>query len=72
MFRHQQNASMNKDNDSEASSSGTLSGFYTYKNTFDKDHVWLDIPKNGMVMVMIRKRGRKIGSISLLDEMIDG
>lgn len=46
IFRHQQNASMNKDAE-EASSSGcgNLRGFYSYKNTFDKDSVWLDIPK---------------------------
>ncbi|KAJ9191188.1 transcriptional regulator family: Fungal Specific TF [Paecilomyces variotii] len=44
VFRHQQNASMNKDE--EASGKGSLRGFYSYKNTFDKDSVWLDIPKN--------------------------
>lgn len=27
---------------------GDLKGFYSYKNTFDKDSVWLDIPKHGM------------------------
>lgn len=26
---------------------GNLKGFYSYKNTFDKDSVWLDIPKHG-------------------------
>lgn len=26
---------------------GDLKGFYSYKNTFDKDSVWLDIPKHG-------------------------
>ena len=25
----------------------SLSGFYAYKNTFDEDSVWLDIPKKG-------------------------
>lgn len=24
-----------------------LNSFYAYKNTFDSDSVWLDIPKNG-------------------------
>lgn len=48
MFRHQQNASMNKEGDSSgAMSSGNLKGFYSYKNTFDEDSVWLDIPKDG-------------------------
>lgn len=37
---------MNKDE--EASGKGSLRGFYSYKNTFDKDSVWLDIPKNGI------------------------
>jgi hypothetical protein len=27
---------------------GSLNGFYSYKNTFDKDSVWLDVPKHGM------------------------
>lgn len=26
---------------------GNLKGFYSYKNTFEKDSVWLDIPKHG-------------------------
>lgn len=51
VFRHQQNASMNE-NIVEGSSDGrgSLRGFYSYKNTFDKDSVWLDIPKHGMVV----------------------
>lgn len=48
VFRHQQNASMNKDLSDAATGRGTLKGFYSYKNTFDKDSVWLDIPKHGM------------------------
>ena len=28
--------------------SNSLRGFYSYKNTFDEDSVWLDIPKNGL------------------------
>lgn len=24
-----------------------LKGFYAYKNTFDEDNVWLEIPKHG-------------------------
>lgn len=29
------------------SDDGNLKGFYSYKNTFGKDSVWLDIPKHG-------------------------
>ncbi|KAL8708051.1 MAG: hypothetical protein Q9220_006982 [cf. Caloplaca sp. 1 TL-2023] len=32
--------------DVEASSNGNLHGFYAYKNTFDADNVWLNIPEN--------------------------
>ncbi|KAE8362887.1 hypothetical protein BDV27DRAFT_130779 [Aspergillus caelatus] len=46
VFRHQQNASMNKDPDDSTGGRGTLKGFYSYKNTFDEDSVWLDIPKH--------------------------
>lgn len=59
MFRHQQNASMNKktshnenSNNATTQDEGTssrqpLRGFYSYKNSFDEDSVWLDLPKNG-------------------------
>ncbi|KAI9372931.1 hypothetical protein BJX61DRAFT_505132 [Aspergillus egyptiacus] len=47
VFRHQQNASMNDSvEDSSSDGRGSLRGFYSYKNTFDKDSVWLDIPKH--------------------------
>ncbi|KAL2784975.1 hypothetical protein BJX66DRAFT_315838 [Aspergillus keveii] len=47
VFRHQQNASMNEGiEDSSSDGRGSLKGFYSYKNTFDKDSVWLDIPKH--------------------------
>ncbi|KAL5356721.1 hypothetical protein BJX96DRAFT_162637 [Aspergillus floccosus] len=46
VFRHQQNASMNKDLDDPENGRGSLKGFYSYKNTFDKDSVWLEIPKH--------------------------
>jgi hypothetical protein len=26
----------------------TLRGFYAYKNTFDREVIWLDTPKDGM------------------------
>lgn len=34
---------MNKDLDGAG-----LKGFYSYKNTFGDDNVWLEIPKHGM------------------------
>lgn len=38
--------------EAEASSGrGALKGFFSYKNTFDKDSVWLDIPKHGMCLL---------------------
>ncbi|KAF2142042.1 uncharacterized protein K452DRAFT_227477 [Aplosporella prunicola CBS 121167] len=42
IFRHQQNASMNGGLDGGEAS---LKGFFAYKNTFDENTVWLDIPK---------------------------
>lgn len=42
VFRHQQNASMN---DADADGNVSLKGFFAYKNTFDNDSVWVDIPK---------------------------
>jgi hypothetical protein len=47
VFRHQQNASMNKSDEDGSSNRGGLKGFYSYKNTFDEDSVWLEIPKQG-------------------------
>jgi hypothetical protein len=48
VFRHQHNASMNGD---EWADENTLKGFYAYKNTFDDETVWLDIPKHGELYV---------------------
>ncbi|KAK2871887.1 hypothetical protein FQN49_002724 [Arthroderma sp. PD_2] len=46
VFRHQQNASMNQEEDAVGPSGrGNLKGFYSYKNTFGADSVWLEIPK---------------------------
>ncbi|CAI6335857.1 unnamed protein product [Periconia digitata] len=42
VFRHQHNASMNGD---DSGDENTLKGFYAYKNTFDDDAIWMDIPK---------------------------
>lgn len=47
MFRHQQNASMNNALEASPEGRGNLKGFYSYKNTFEKDSVWLDVPKHG-------------------------
>ncbi|KAL8831930.1 MAG: hypothetical protein Q9170_005092, partial [Blastenia crenularia] len=44
VFRHQQNASMNS-TETEPASSGTLDRFYAYKDTFDQNSVWVDVPK---------------------------
>ncbi|KAJ5655706.1 transcriptional regulator family: Fungal Specific TF [Penicillium longicatenatum] len=46
VFRHQQNASMNNESAASPEGRGNLNGFYSYKNTFDKDSVWLDVPKH--------------------------
>ncbi|KAF2823445.1 hypothetical protein CC86DRAFT_67681 [Ophiobolus disseminans] len=43
VFRHQHNASMNGDDSGDENS---LKGFYAYKNTFNEDTIWMDIPKN--------------------------
>ncbi|KAF2032249.1 hypothetical protein EK21DRAFT_99125 [Setomelanomma holmii] len=43
VFRHQHNASMNGDDSGDENS---LKGFYAYKNTFDEDTIWMDIPRN--------------------------
>ena len=34
-----------------ADSNSSLSGFYAYKNTFDEDSVWLDIPRQSKSLV---------------------
>ena len=41
-FRHQHNASLNAQTDVQGDS---LSGFYAYKKTFDRNAHWVDIPK---------------------------
>ena len=46
VFRHHQNASMNSASKKSGRESN-LGGFYSYKNTFDKNSVWLEIPKQG-------------------------
>ncbi|KAJ5099325.1 transcriptional regulator family: Fungal Specific TF [Penicillium argentinense] len=46
VFRHQQNASMNTGLAEAQEGRGDLKGFFSYKDSFDKDSVWLDIPKH--------------------------
>lgn len=40
---------MNRNLNESPQGRGNLNGFYSYKNTFDKDSVWLDVPKHGTV-----------------------
>lgn len=49
MFRHQQNASMNGEGPSSAG--GGLDSFYSYKNTFGPNSVWVDIPQQGTIPI---------------------
>ncbi|CZT07796.1 related to regulatory protein for the arginine catabolic pathway [Rhynchosporium agropyri] len=44
VFRHQQNASMNGTGETE-DGNGRLGSFYAYKNTFDENNTWVDVPK---------------------------
>ena len=32
---------------------GKLGSFYAYKNTFNGDNVWVDVPKNGRSMAVV-------------------
>lgn len=41
---------MNRNLNEPLEGRGNLNGFYSYKNTFDKDSVWLDVPKDGMAL----------------------
>lgn len=34
-------------NGDDSGDENSLKGFYTYKNTFEDDTIWLDIPRNG-------------------------
>jgi hypothetical protein len=35
-------------NGDDSGDENSLKGFYAYKNTFDEDTIWMDIPRNGM------------------------
>lgn len=59
VFRHQQNASMNRDKRA-GESSGRLGSFYAYKDTFNKDNVWVDIPKNGTLILHGWKQRKRL------------
>ncbi|ATZ52245.1 hypothetical protein BCIN_08g00170 [Botrytis cinerea B05.10] len=46
VFRHQQNASMNGGEDViPGERSGRLGAFFAYRNTFDENSIWVDVPK---------------------------
>ena len=49
IFRHQQNASMNGTIDNDVNTVGPRR-FYTYKDTFDQDQTWVDIPQHGAIL----------------------
>lgn len=34
---------------------GRLGGFYAYRNTFDDDNVWVEVPKTGMDCSVLSK-----------------
>jgi hypothetical protein len=34
-------------NGEDSGDENSLKGFYAYKNTFDDDAIWMDIPKHG-------------------------
>jgi hypothetical protein len=36
----------------------SLKGFYAYKNTFDEDTIWMDIPRHGMLSFTLGHCGR--------------
>jgi hypothetical protein len=37
-------------NGDDSGDENTLKGFYAYKNTFDDETVWLDVPKHGELL----------------------
>jgi hypothetical protein len=43
---------MNNESAASPEGRGNLNGFYSYKNTFDKDSVWLDVPKHGRIEIV--------------------
>jgi len=60
VFRHQQNASMNGDGEVEEGNGHKLGGFYAYKNTFDENNVWVEVPKKGRQTSAERIRANQI------------
>jgi hypothetical protein len=45
VFRHQQNASMNRAGEVEHGKK--LEGFYAYRNAFNENSVWVEVPNTG-------------------------
>jgi hypothetical protein len=35
---------------------GRLGGFYAYKNTFDKNNVWVEVPKTGIQAFIVCRK----------------
>ena len=59
---------MNAPSDAQAGGStrtGTLNGFYAYRNTFDEDSVWLDIPKQSISTPVPFHRSEGVGCLGL-------
>jgi len=53
VFRHQQNASMNGTGEREEN--GRLGSFYAYKNTFDENNTWVDVPRTGAQSLLLNR-----------------
>jgi hypothetical protein len=50
VFRHQQNASMNGGEDvASGDRSAKLGAFYAYRNTFNEESIWVEVPKKGRI-----------------------
>lgn len=47
VFRHQQNPSLNEEDVQMGDVNARLGSFYAYKNTFNEEHIWVDVPKKG-------------------------
>lgn len=55
-FRHQHNASMNASRgNSPTTRHPSLSSFYSYKNTFDANTVWCDVPRQRKYSMLITR-----------------
>ena len=39
--------------ESSSAANDNLEGFYAYRNTFKNDHIWLDIPPEGICYIFL-------------------